>query len=82
MAQRHWQDDPTLASKILMESNENFDPGCLSGTFSGSPNGHTPTVATETGCLSSPLVMDPRLGVKERSKLTGWVSSTVICVRG
>ena len=32
--------------------------------------------------MSSPLVMDPRLGVKERSKLTGWVSSTVICVRG
>ena len=36
----------------------------------------------KTGCLSSPLVMNPRLGAKERSKSTGWSSSTVICVRG
>ena len=26
--------------------------------------------------------MNPRLGAKERSKSTGWSSSTVICVRG
>ena len=26
--------------------------------------------------------MNPRLGAKERSKSTGWPSSTVICVRG
>ena len=36
----------------------------------------------KTGCLSSPPVMNPRLGAKERSKSTGWSSSTVICVRG
>ena len=50
--------------------------------FSGSPNGRTLVTTAKTGCLSSPLVMNPRLGAKERSKSTGWSSSTVICVRG
>ena len=36
----------------------------------------------KTGCFPSPLGMNPRLGAKERSKSTGWSSSTVICVRG
>ena len=50
--------------------------------FSGSQNGRTLVTTAKTGCLSSPLVMKPRLGAKERSKSTGWSSSTVICVRG
>jgi len=50
--------------------------------FSGSQNGRTLVTTAKTGCLSSPPVMNPRLGAKERSKSTGWSSSTVICVRG
>ena len=66
----------------MLEKKSGDQPGGAQRTFSGSQNGRTLVTTAKTGCLSSPLVMNPRLGAKERSKSTGWSSSTVICVRG
>ena len=82
VVQNHWQDDLTLSSRLRLKKFPRSAGRCSTDAFSGSPNGRTLVTTAKTGCLSSPLVMNPRLGAKERSKSTGWSSSTVICVRG
>ena len=82
VVQHHWQDDLTLSSRLRLKKFPRSAGRCSTDAFSGSPNGRTLVTTAKTGFLSSPLVMNPRLGAKERSKSTGWSSSTVICVRG
>ena len=82
VVQHHWQDDLTLSSRLRLKKFPRSAGRCSTDAFSGSPNGRTLVTTAKTGCLSSPLVMNPRLSAKERSKSTGWASSTVICVRG
>ena len=82
VVQNHWQDDLTLSSRLRLKKFPRSAGRCSTDAFSGSPNGRTLVTTAKTGCLSSPLVMNPRLSAKERSKSTGWASSTVICVRG
>ena len=72
MALGHWQDDPTLSLELLKPRNEGSDANNINAHISGPHNGHTPAITTEIGCLSSPLVMDLRLGVKDWSKSAGW----------
>ena len=67
MVQHHWQDDPTLSLELLKPRNEGSDANNNNAHISGPDNGHTPAITTEIGCLSSPLVMDLRLGVKDLS---------------
>ena len=81
MVQHHWQDDPTLSLELLKPRNEGSDANNNNAHIPGPHNGHTPAITTEIGCLSSPLVMDLRLGVKDWSKSAGWACSTVICMR-
>ena len=82
VVQHHWQDDLTLSSRLRLKKFPRSAGRCSTDAFSGSPNGRTLVTTAKTGCLSSPLVINPGLSAKERSKSTGWASSTVICVRG